>query len=301
MREGGGGEALTLKLETDMQRNVELRKQKIILESYGEFIEVVPGSSELTLRDALYFLSVARHSLSEDFYSISPFSENDPLLAPTFEFQNDIVKHLYAKGLISISSESDVSAFEFDDELTQTEAFYPVRVIWEFLPSMTDGEKRNYLKQVEARVKNDDWSQAWNADKAAIWQHISKFECFEYFSYLLSDRGYEQEKYGQKTHSVYESLLERYSVSQVFNLSWQAVRDTTDYIVRQNLPKYHAKNTFIGAIQRKADKYQAEGWELRCSRRDFNCPQTVISSTFFDVFLGLGQSAFDTPPPPLTG
>lgn len=287
-----------LEHEAYIQQNSELKKQLIIQNRYGEFRKSVPSARALTLRDAVYLLSVSRHSLSEDFYSVSPFSENLTSLAPTYEFQSEIVQHLYTKGIITISSESDLNAFEFDEELTETDAYYPTRVIWEFLPSMTDGEKRIYLKDVEALAKSGDWVEKWKADEASLWQLVAKYECFEYYSYLLSQRGYDREEYGPKTHSVFETLLETYSVSQVFNLSWQAVRDTTDYIVRESLPRYHAKNSFIGAIQRKADKATAEGWEIKCSRRDFKCPQTVLSSTFFDVFLELGQAAFDSPPPP---
>jgi len=287
-----------LEYEAHIQQNRDLRKQQIIQDRYGVLRRSAPGASELSLRDAVYLLCVSRHSLSEDFYSVSPFSENLKSLAPTYEFQNEIVQHLFVKGMISISGESDPSAFEFDEELTETDAYYPARVIWEFLPSMTDEEKRIYLKEVEAIAKSDDWVEQWKADEASLWQLIAKYECFEYYSYLLSQRGYDREEYGPKTHSVFEAMLETYSVSQIFNLSWQAVRDTTDYIVRESLPRYHAKNTFIGAIQRKADKATAEGWEVKCSRRDFKCPQTVVSSTFFDVFLELGQAAFDTTPPP---
>lgn len=115
----------------------------------------------------------------------------------------------------------------------------------------------------------------------------------EYFTYSLAERGYELETFGEKTHTVFDELLLHFSIGQVFNLTWQAVRDTTDYIVKERLPKYHAKNTFIGAVQRKADKARAEGWTVRNSRRDFNCPQTVVSSVFFDVFARLGGSAIE--------
>ena len=41
--------------------------------------------------------------------------------------------------------------------------------------------------------------------------------------------------------------------------------------MKERLPKYHAKNSFIGAFRRKADKARSEGWTVRNSRRDFNC------------------------------
>ena len=282
--------------EENVKRQIKTVKQEIITSLCQGHFGPAPELNDLSLRDALYILSVSRHSLSEDFYSITPFDDHLPLLAPTFEYQNEITKHLYSKRFISISSDSDVEAFEFNDELTEIEAYYPNRVIWKFLPSMMDGERQMYLRELETLVKEGQWADTWKGEIDSLWCHIVKYECFEYFSYLLSQRGYEPENFGSKTHSVYEAMLQRFSVSQIFNLTWQAVRDTTDYIVREGLPRYHAKNSFIGAIQRKADKALAEGWEVRHSRRDFKCPQTVVSSTFFDAFLGIGQAAFDTVP-----
>ena len=80
-----------------------------------------------------------------------------------------------------------------------------------------------------------------------------------------------------------------------------AVRDTVDYIARNNISRNRGKNIFIGAIQRKADKAKAEGWELKHFGRDLNCPQTSVSSTFFNLFLELEDSAFETVPPRIDG
>jgi hypothetical protein len=109
----------------------------------------------------------------------------------------------------------------------------------------------------------------------------------------LAQRDFEQPIIGKKTESTFETLLNDFSTSQIFNITWQSVRDTIDYMVRDNVPRFKIQNTFIGAISRKATKAKSEGWELRSSRRDFNCPQSVISSTYYDLFLGLGELAFN--------
>lgn len=283
-------------LQEDLSLIEHEKKRSIIKRDYQPRRLQTSDLSQLTLKDALYLLSVFRHSLSEDYYSISPFSEHDPLLAPTHEYRNEITQHLYSKGFIAISADSDLDAFIFDEEITESREYYLSRVIWQFLPSMSDGEKHVFMRDLERLVKEQSWPASWQENITEQWRQISKYECFEYFNYLLRERGYEQQNYGPKTHTVFEAMLDNFSVAQIFNLSWQAVRDTTDYIVRNDLPTYHAKNTFIGAIQRKGEKALAEDWQVRCSRRDFNCPQTVISSTFADVFLGLGQAAFDMQP-----
>ncbi len=106
---------------------------------------------------------------------------------------------------------------------------------------------------------------------------------------MFEERGFNIEEIGSKTHLIFENLLEHFSVGQIFNLSWQAVRDTTDYMHKKGIRQLNSGNIFIGAIQRKADKVRAEGWEIKNSRRDFNCPQTVLSSVFFNTLLKKGE------------
>tara|TARA_R110001592_G_scaffold341396_1_gene630357 strand:- start:1083 stop:2255 length:1173 start_codon:yes stop_codon:yes gene_type:complete len=285
-------------LKRNEHQIIEQTKRDLINLDFSGPYRDIPLAEELTFTDAVYLLSLARHSLSEDFFSAQPFSDQSPVFAPTHDFRNEIIKHLYAKGFISISNESDISAFDFSEDLTSIPAYYPTRVIWEFLPSMAPVNRGIYLNKLENLVRNGPWPKDWGKDVLLLWRQISKYECFEYYLHMLSQRGYDLDEIGPKTHKVFETMLERFAVSQVFNLSWQAIRDTTDYIVKENLPTYRAKNSFIGSIERKADKAIANGWEVRHSRRDFDCPQSVISSTFSDVVLELGYVAFEMVPHP---
>lgn len=279
-----------------LERQIEHQKRAII-EDFYRLTQIPDLELSVSLKDAIYLLSLSRHSLDERFEFVEPFSGTRPLLAPTYDFRNDIAKHLYGKGYVSISSDSPTDAFVFDDEITRTNAYYPTKVKWCFLPEVEIEKKKKFLANLEHRVREGDWEDEWNGSRILFWHELAKHECLEYFDFLLRQRHYEVENFGEKTHATFENLLNSFSAAQIFNLTWQSVRDTTDYIVKEKLPKYHGKNLFIGAVQRKADKALAEGWDVRGSRRDFNCPQTVVSSTFFDLFLGIGQRGFEAVPP----
>lgn len=247
----------------------------------------------LSLKEAVYLMSLVKYSASEDFYSVAPFQITTPNLAPTFELQNNIVKLLLAESLIAIDPESDLGAFNFDASTSTYESYYPTKASWVLLPHMDLQEKSTYLRELQIRINNEDeWPEDWNSQIRFIWREITKYECFEYYEYLIRQRNFDVPEFGEKTHSTFEHALNYFSPAQVFNIAWQAVRDTTDYIVREGMPKYKAKNMFIGAVNRKIDKYRAENWEARQSHRDFNCPQTVLSSTFFDSFMRIGTLGF---------
>ena len=279
-----------------MSVKAERRKREIIEENYTQETKI-PTADQITLRDAVFILACVRHSLTEDLSFVKPFDDDEIPLAPLHDFQNKIVMHLYAKDYITISPESPVDAFEFNTEDSCIEGYYPTKVLWEFLPSLNIEDKRKFLKELQTIVKGEEWPDDWQSDIAKLWHQIAKYECLEYFLYLLEKRDFHIDKIGEKTHATFESLLEDFSVSRVFNISWMAVRDTTDYIAQEKISRGHGKNIFIGAIQRKAERAKAEGWELKHSRRDFNCPQTVISSTFFNLFLKTGDKGFETAPP----
>ena len=273
---------------------IQSTKENYLFDRYEDSYIELREPTEISLKDAIYILSLVRHSLSDDLKTVSPFHLGRVLLAPSYEFQNEITQHLYSKELIYISEKSDVNAFIFNDELTEADSYYPKMVIWNFLPGNTNEDKRNFISQLEELVSVGPWPDTWGDSKDILWKHIAKMECFEYFKHLIKQRNFEIKAFGDKTHTVFENILRNFSIGQTFNLSWQTVRDTTDYIVKEGLPKYKANNMFIGALQRKADKYLAEGWNLKHSRRDYECSQSVVSSTFFNLFLGLGDSVLET-------
>lgn len=251
-------------------------------------------AEEISLFDATYISAICRHSLDEELLFLKPFETSNPFLAPTFEYRSKIVKHLYHNGFIYISPHSSIDAFEFNPELTEPETYIPTLVSWEFLPSLSVAEKRTYLEQITNRIKNEEWTDEWKNSVPQLWKEISKFECIENLHYLLEQRDFDPPEIGPKTHVVFEELLNTFSTSQVFMLSWMAVRDTVDYIFKEGIKHYHGKNMFIGAIQRKAERATAERWIVKNSKRSYCRPQTVVGSTFFNVLLGLGEEAFDT-------
>ena len=195
-----------------------------------------------------------------------------------------------------VNPDSRTEAFVFDDELTIAHSYYPTKVGWLFLPGLDLADKRQFIRNLTTTI-DSDWPDAWKSDLPRLWRDIVKAEAFEYFFHMLDQRGYQIENIGEKTHAVFEFLIERFPLSKMCNLIWQAVRDTTDYNVKNSIPNYQGKNNFVGAIQRKAERYIAQGWDLKDARRDFNCPQTWISSTFFDAFIKVGERGFTSLPP----
>jgi hypothetical protein len=101
---------------------------------------------------------------------------------------------------------------------------------------------------------------------------------------------------GDKTYFVSNGVLEDYSIAQVYYFIWSATTNAAAYQVREGIQRVHAANVVIGSIQKKAERALAEGWQPKAYRRDFRCPQSVVSSVLFNLVLQIGEAAFDTPP-----
>ena len=196
-----------------------------------------------------------------------------------------------------ICCDSNIDAFLFDEQVESTTAYYPVKVDWLLLPSLKIEEKKSYIRDLEKLISGDSHPVSWVEELQPIWKEIAKHECIEYLQYQAELRDMKLDKVGEKTNTIFESLLENYSIGQIFNLTFQSAMSSSDYAIRENIPKYRAKNMLIGNIQRKADKARAEGWVVKNSRRDFKCPQTIISSMFFDTFMKIGKSALEVTMP----
>lgn len=277
------------------RQRIEEIKRDVVRDDYGG--RRWHGNVEsLTLRDAVYTSALIRQSVSEDLLTVDPYAPGPPQLAPTSDHLREITRHLQEKSLIAVDPESPLEAFVFNEELTKAHSYYPAKVDWLFLPGLDMPERQQFLRRLTA-AREGDWPETWQDDTAGLWREIAKAEALEYYFHLLDQRGFSLDNVGEKTHSVFDFLTERFPVSKIYNLTLQAVRDVTDYNVKNKIPNYRAKNNFIGAIQRKAEKYIAQGWNLKDSCRDFDCPQTWISSTFFDTFMKVGEKGFTSKSP----
>lgn len=276
-------------------KEIDQKKRAVLQQRFAVRQEPELEVDALTLKEAVCLLALLRHSVSEDLSTASPHADRREKLSPNTELRDYAIGMLQQHAFLAVSPDSPVDAFIFNDELTDCPRFYPAKATWLFMPGIDAGAKKSFIADLERVARDGPWPRDWHLDAFDLWLEIAKAECFEYYALQLSQRGFEAE-FGDKTHTVFDNLLESFSIGQVFNLTWQAVRDMTDYIVKNRLTKRHAKNTFIGAIQRKADKHRTEGWTTKSSRRDFDCPQSIISSVFFDLFMGIGAKALETPP-----
>ena len=278
------------------RRLSDKKKRDLIVAACTREVDV-PSPEDLTLHDAVFLPTLARHAVTDDLGYLKPYHKFDKTLAPLPECVQDILSHLYKSGLIAISPDSDVHAFDFDEAATEIESHNATRVLWTFLPGLEGESKRDYLMRLKTLASADDWPDRWRRDMPALWHFIAQSECLAHFEYLLKKRKYKKNLLDQKTRAFFDSLLAEFPPSGIFYFTWSAVKDTSHEIAKKFIPYSKRKEMFLEAIERKADEARASGRELRHFGLDNRCHQTDVSAAFFNDFLNLGDDAFKIIPP----
>jgi len=273
------------------KEKIDNRKKQLINDYNSSKILISTSVKDLTLENAIYLIALTRHSLSEDLRLVKIFDRTPVKFAPTEKLTEIILNSLYDSGLINISPESNLDYFFFNEELTSITGYYPTRILWEFLPLLSIQEKRAFVAELERRLEDLFKNEEYNLASFKLWHLIWLHECIEYYYFLLESRSYPFEIIGDKTEAAFKSLIRKMSLGKIFNLSWQSIRNTVDFIKRKAIPQSQVASVFTGILLRTMDRSLAEKWDLKDSRRDFSCSQTVISSTYFNLFLKLGDSA----------
>ena len=259
---------------------VYAKRQAAIERHCHTFIpESIPGNDA-----ALCLLALVRHSVSDDLETAGPYDARKVPLASMIEIRR-LVEGLYSQGWLGISSASSHDGFTFDAGNTSCEPTNAAKLTWNFLPG--NQKKRALLAALPAMIKDRPGSAEWVEN---AWARIAIKQCQDHFAFLLDERGYTA-NVGEKVRLVFEDILRSFTPGEAFNLTWQAVRDTVDYIATKNLHRSHAANSFIGNVQRKADSALANGWTIKTGRR--SAPLSTLDTTFFDLFTEAGASPLD--------
>lgn len=239
----------------------------------------------LTLTDAVYLISILRGA-QENFEKIRPLQEFDQPLAPG-ELASEIVGHLQKRKLLYIHPETEAFSFAEDD----FSRYYTHRTSFATPPI----EPSKSLIAELHKFIGKEWSEEWCSEGVVLWKRVALAECLEYFLFCLEEHNFEFNP-GDKTIQYFEFALEHFSTARVFRLVWQSVTGAAAFYQRGSVPKRQAANMASSAIQRNAEKALAEKWEVKPFRRNYKCPQTIVSDVLYNLVLGFGEDGFNNVP-----
>ncbi len=268
------------------------RKYKILDDEYQNKRKSGLDPSCFSFSDAIYFISLIRVGMSEDLEYLFPRESYERQLSPTSDSDLEILRQLYRNGLICIHPGSRTDSLEINKDTPDSLTFYPLQVHW-LLP-LSDNQTANAaIAQIESVLRaKESWSEEWVNQSLLLRKEIALQESFQYLKFVLQEHGFDF-SIGEKTTQIIKSLLNDFSVAQIYSLCWRAAKDAAAYYMRESVSKKQAANIVPGSIQRMAEKALSEGWEVKPYGRNFKVPQTMVSEVLYNMALQIGDAGFN--------
>ena len=283
--------------EQEKQKKIIEQKRATLASFYDESNWTLKLERELTLEDRLYLAVILRSSLSENTMYIEALESNKNLLAPTDDFEIELIKTLTGRKVIVPHVLSDINAFEIeykeDEDYQITYGIYKVRYRINIEPDDLD-----YNAMIK-RLLYPNFSAEENFKEFCyeMWKKISLNECLDYLLYQMSKVGYSFNP-GDKTIRVFENLLEHFSVAQIYGIIYRAVANSTQRYQAGEITKIHAQNSVISSCESHGQRALAQGWKLSNYSRIRDLPETYISLVLFTSIMQIAELGFSEKPTP---
>lgn len=274
--------------QVEEQRRREMVRTNYIGKSAGPFDPL-----ELKFDSAVYLLAFSRLCAAEDFSFARSVESVKRRLSPTSSMDAEMMKWLHEEGLIRVAHESPLDAFAGEN----AQQFYLFKVLWKLPFGWQSANPKDFVCELEDLISGgrEKWPEEWRNVEGPLWQKVARHECLQYLEHVLQEHNLPF-RAGEKTSLVIDTLLRSFSVAQIQNFMWRAVKDAAAFQTRESVSRQHAANTVIGAIQRQGERAKAEGWVVKPYGRHWECPQSVVSELFFNVVIRVGDVGFYQPP-----
>ena len=246
------------------------------------------GASRLTLMDRVYLMSLARLGKGGPGSPSGPIARAYPPLSPTPFQDRLIVERLHAQRLIQVDPESDLDAFDWDED-GRPEDFDRLHVSW-IIPARPD-KPEAITAAASDRVQEHELASALQLCRSVLVQ-----ECFQCLEFVVSEHRRLAFEPGRGTRELFESLVGVLSVAQVYNLIWRSAKNTAVYAEQEGLTPRHAGSIVVTKIRDKAEHLLSRALPIDGYGRPWRVPRSRLSEVLFDELFPVGAEVAFTRP-----
>lgn len=244
--------------------------------------------SEASLKQIIFLFTLIRFSANEELSELQAYSDIYGIrFTPNENYSIEILRQLYRDNILLIDPSSNLSAFNFHDD--GSFSFSITEVIWLINSKENISSLQSMIGEI---VCMPEFFDTYSLEIKQLCEEVALQECLAYLDYQLTARHFVFSP-GEKTKAVFNKLLQKYSVAQMYNFIYRACRYTSDEYQKRQISKKQAANLIPGAVQRYGERAEAEGWEITPYKRDFNLPQSELSVVLYDAILGKPDGGFN--------
>ncbi len=273
----------------EILKEQEIAKKKQFVRNkvnYNQALDI----DELTLIEKIYLGTLIREGFIENENYIRPLDTFSSPFAPTKIYSTEIIESLLKQGVILLH-EDNLEFFNLIDEEQEKYSFNPFKVSWKVnVLNIEEEETINSLLYPNIDLKEEI------DDLIKFWKEIAINECIEYLQHNISNVFKMDFISGDITKSSFNSLLENYSVSQIYALIYSATTNALRFYTEKNITKKHAMNTVVSNTRNYGERSLSENRIIAKYTRIKNLPQSALSKFYFNAVLKISDKGFNEPP-----
>jgi transposase-like protein/uncharacterized protein YihD (DUF1040 family) len=270
-----------------LAKKVLLSQARIVLDSK----QALQSITDLSLKDVVYLITLIRSSVTVSSAGCVGPTAYIPPLAPHDD--KLVVHYLLERELITLSPDTEDAAFIVRDDAIQDAHFNAIEdldlmvVRWKIhLEHLAET-----LAQLNTSLHNGVWLTKWGSEVQALWREMAVLECVEFLQHLAEERKFAVEMTDELQDTLL-TLLQHYSVSQCFSVILDVVRDVSDSIVKETLPRTDAGRHILQlCAQASTQKSTYAG-----APRPYLLRQSQLSHVLHYDFLKIGPAGFTAIP-----
>lgn len=250
----------------------------------------------LNARDRLYLAAFLRCCLTEDGKKILPANLALRKIAPTPDYTDLILTHLFKLGVLVINptTPSDViSCLKQKNGKIKISLIDSSRVDWilniRSLQAPEDLSTDFLTELLDPPVLSDEEEETIGVE---LWHEVSVEECLEHLHQFRSEVNLES-SIGEKTREIFSDLMRRHSASQNVGIIKKKVPECLAAFESRKLSSRKlAANLVPSNCQSYSEFLATKSWTPPINSRHPKCEQSVISKILFDRMLEIGSDGF---------
>jgi hypothetical protein len=272
-------------------RDAEIQRKKDLETAKKQQIEAVLDEiagrqfdfSTLSFVDAVY-CHLIRQAAGLDAESPA-FDTQNLFIVPNASKRTGIFKQLFAKGILTISHQSPISAFGVGDGGV---TYSPEQVFWTFATDVNGFDSSVVTQFIYDAIEKADAEALSN-----LWHEIAQQECEAYFYELCERYRFSNWAYTDSVAESIDYVLQKFSIPQVWGLMYNEFKNLAALVQAGTYNKRHIENMFSGNMRRRSDRWIANNWDAKpWSRRPFE-KESYLTSFLFDNLFGGGNHDWD--------
>lgn len=164
-------------------------------------------------------------------------------------------------------------------------------VVWSLAPSEAGLSEQSLMMLLDGIIEASSYNDQKNVYQ--LWRDISLGETLSYLHIQADEYGFHEDKLrGSAIQTALWYALKYYSIGQVRNFIWRAVKNAAALTQRRDFHITHAVNTISGNIRKNVDRARSEAWTVQPYGRHPMDTEPLLTSLLFDKVFGCGVEGF---------